>query len=69
MDYMDLINDRKEVIAMANYHFEATVISRGKGRSITGSVNYISGVRLRDYYSNRTYYRRRDDVVFCKVFQ
>lgn len=53
---------------MANYHLEVTVISRGKGRSLTRAVHYISGKRLRDNYRNETYYRRRDDVPYCRIF-
>ena len=54
---------------MANYHLEITVISRGKGRSLTRAVHYISGKRLRDSYRDETYYRRRDDVPYCWIFQ
>lgn len=38
---------------MANYHLEARIISRGKGRSVTGAVSYISGRTLRDSYTGR----------------
>ena len=34
---------------MSNYHFEVTIISRGKGRSVTSSVSYISGRALHDH--------------------
>lgn len=53
---------------MSNYHFEAAIISRGKGRSVTGAVSYICGRKLRDYRKNRTYYNHRKDVVWQKVF-
>lgn len=52
---------------MANYHFEISIISRGKGRSITKLANYISGQKLYDNYSGKTYYSRRDDVLYCDV--
>ncbi len=53
---------------MANYHFEATIISRGKGRSVTGSVSYICGRTLHDSYKSRTYHNLRKDVVWQKIF-
>lgn len=53
---------------MSNYHFEATIIRRGKGRSVTGAVSYICGRKLRDYRKNRTYYNHRKDVVWQKIF-
>ncbi len=54
---------------MANFHFEVKVISRGKGRSLTKAVNYISGCRLYDSYKSKIYYKLRHDVLYCKVFQ
>ena len=53
---------------MANYHFEVTIISRGKGRSVTAAVGYISGKTLRDNYSSKTYYNSRNDVIWQKIF-
>ena len=52
---------------MANYHLEGTYISRGNDRSFTKTMNYISGQKLYDCYNEETYYRRRDDVLYCKV--
>lgn len=54
---------------MANYHCEVQVISRGKGRSVTKSVNYITGRKLYDIYNGKTYYRQRDDVLYTRIFQ
>ena len=54
---------------MANYHLEVQAISRGKGRSVTKLANYISGYKLHDSYTDRTYYHRRSDVLCCKVYQ
>lgn len=54
---------------MANFHLEVQVISRGKGRSVTKLANYISGRKLHDGYTNKTYYKRRQDVLYYKVFQ
>lgn len=54
---------------MANYHFEVKVISRGKGRSVTKEVNYISGEKLYDTYKNKMYYHHRQDVLYCKIYQ
>ena len=54
---------------MANYHLEVQVISRGKGRSVTRLANYISGKRLHDSYQGATYYKRRQDVIYCQIFQ
>ena len=53
---------------MANFHLEATIISRGKGRSVTAAVGYISGKTLRDNYSGKTYYNSRNDVIWQKIF-
>lgn len=53
---------------MANYHLEISVISRGKGRSVTKLANYITGQNLYDSYSGITYYRHRNDVLYCDVF-
>lgn len=53
---------------MANYHFETTIISRGKRRSVTGSVSYICGRKLYDNYQNKTHYHNRKDVVWQKIF-
>lgn len=53
---------------MANYHFESTIISRGKGHSVTGSVSYICGQTLRDRYNDKTCYHHRKDVVWQKIF-
>lgn len=52
---------------MANYHLEVSVISRGKGRSVTKLANYISGQKLHDNYYDKTYYRRRNDVLYCGI--
>ena len=54
---------------MANYHFEVQAISRGKGRSIVKLANYITGRRLHDRYNDETYYRQRNDVLYCRIFQ
>ena len=54
---------------MANYHLNVAPISRGKGHSVTKRVNYISGERLRDDYKHETYYRKRDDVMFSRIYQ
>ena len=53
---------------MGNYHFETAVISRRKGRSVTGAVSYISGRTLYDNRSGTTHYNRREDVVWEKIF-
>lgn len=53
---------------LANYHFEVSIISRGKGRSVTGAVSYICGRKLHDKYRNQTYRNPRKDVVWQKVF-
>lgn len=54
---------------MANYHLEIRTISRGKGQSVARRINYISGQRMHDSYTKRTYYDRRHDVLFYKIFQ
>lgn len=53
---------------MANYHLEVSVISRGKGRSVTKLANYVSGRKLYDSYHDKTYYRCRSDVLYCEIF-
>ena len=53
---------------MANYHFEVTIISRGKGRSVTSSVSYISGRALHDIHNGKTYYKHREDLAWQKIF-
>ena len=53
---------------MANYHLEVCTVSRGKGRSVTKLANYISGQKLHDSYNNRTYYNRRQDVLYLRIF-
>lgn len=53
---------------MANYHLEIDTISRGKGRSVAKSVNYISGKRIHDDYNNKIYNHNRHDVLQCKIF-
>lgn len=53
---------------MANFHMEISVISRGKGRSITRTASYISGRTLYDIYDHRRCYNSRKDISFCEVF-
>lgn len=53
---------------MANYHLEVSIISRGKGRSVTSSASYICGRKLHDSYNGKTYYNPRKDVIWQKVF-
>lgn len=53
---------------MANYHLEVKAISRGKSHSVTGRVNYISGEKLYDSYTGRTYYRKRHDILYGRIF-
>ena len=54
---------------MANYYLDVKNVSRGKGRSVTKLANYISGRTLRDGYKGVTYYRHRQDVLYCNIFQ
>lgn len=53
---------------IANYHLEVQAISRGKGRSVTKLANYISGCRLHDSRNSKTYYNRRQDVLYHDIF-
>jgi len=53
---------------MSNYHFEASVISRGKGRSISKLMSYISGKQLYDNYLDKTFYHSRTDVLYCDIY-
>lgn len=43
---------------MANYHFEAKIIQRSRGMSITDRAAYITAQKLVDAYTGRTYDRR-----------
>lgn len=54
---------------MANYHMEVQVISRGKGRSVTKLASYIAGKNLYDSYLNKTHHTKRQDVLYCNIFQ
>ena len=54
---------------MSNYRLEVGTISRGKGRSVTRLANYITGQRLHDSYNGKTYYKQRNDVRYCRIFQ
>ncbi len=53
---------------MANFHLEIENISRGKGRSVVKSANYISGKKLHDDYNSKTYYNTRSDVLYTGIF-
>lgn len=53
---------------MACYHLNASIISRGHGKSIAAASAYISGERLRDVYEGRVYDRSyRRDVVHKEI--
>lgn len=58
----------RRCVFLANYHLEVSTISRGKGRSVTGTVSYICGRKLYDKYRDQTYRNHRKDVVWQKVF-
>ncbi len=53
---------------MANYHFEVSIVSRGKSKSIASAISYISGKKIQDRYNDKTYYKYRDDVLYSKIF-
>ena len=50
------------------YHMEVSTLSRGKGRSLGASLSYISGKKIHDRYSGKTYRHRRLDLVQCRVY-
>lgn len=50
------------------YHMEVSTLSRGKGRSLGASLSYISGKKIHDRYSGKTYLHRRFDLVQCRVY-
>lgn len=52
---------------MAHYHFNAGYTSRGNEQSVTERVSYITGKTLRDNYYNETFYKDREDVLYCKI--
>lgn len=54
---------------MACYHFNARVIGRGGGTSVSAAAAYISGEKLRDSYTGRIYdYSYREDVLFKEIW-
>lgn len=53
---------------MANFHLEVKTISRGRGQSLAGSISYITGHTLRDPHLEKTFYHRRDDVLWSQIF-
>lgn len=53
---------------MANYHLEVQVISRKKNLSVTRRATYITGHKLHDSRNGKTYYNKRDDVPYSRVF-
>ena len=53
---------------MSNFHLEIRIISRGNESSVVQIANYISGVKLYDTYFNKTYYSKRNDVLFLQIF-
>lgn len=53
---------------MACFHLNASVISRGHGKSVTAALAYISGEKLRDMYDGLIYDRSyRQDVVYKEI--
>lgn len=53
---------------MACYHFNAGIISRGHGSSITAASAYISGEKLRDCYEGKIHDRSyRRDVLYKEI--
>ena len=53
---------------MACYHFNMSIISRGKGQSIVAADAYISGEKLRDIYDGKLHDRSyRRDVVYREI--
>ena len=50
------------------YHMEVSTLSRGKGRSLGASLSYISGKKIHDRYSGKTYRHRRFDLVQFRVY-
>lgn len=51
-----------------NYHVEVSPLSRGKGRSLGSVLSYISGKKIHDRYSGKTYRHRRFDLVQFRVY-
>lgn len=56
---------------MANYHLEISTVSRnskhGK-KSVTRLASYITGCRLHDDYSKKSYSYERSDVALWKIY-
>jgi len=53
---------------MGNYYLNVQPISRGKNRSVTKLLNYISGRTLHDDYTGRSYYHHRQDVIYQRIY-
>ena len=51
-----------------NYHMEITLLSRDKGASPGSVLCYISGEKIHDNYSGKTYRHHRNDLVQCRVY-
>lgn len=52
---------------MSNFHLEVKNISRCRNKSFVRLVNYITGERLHDNYNSKTFYNKREDVLFHAV--
>lgn len=53
---------------MASYHLNASIVSRGAGRSVTSAAAYISGEKLRDNYDGKVHDRSyRQDVIYKEI--
>ena len=54
---------------MSLYHYHREVISRGKKQSVVEKAAYISGIRLYDSHTGRTFDRsKRQDVLYSELF-
>lgn len=53
---------------MSTYFFNTSIIGRAKGGSIGCRINYIFGKRIKDCYNSNTYYKRRSDIAYSKIF-
>lgn len=61
-------NNKKGVIGIAIYHFEAKIISRGEGRSTVAAAAYICDKIYNDYDGVHHGYTKKQGLVWEYVF-
>ncbi len=52
---------------MANYHMEIKNLNRTDS-SLGQLLNYVSGLTIRDIYLEKSYYKKRSDVLMTRIY-